>query len=188
MKERFRKRIPVIVGLTLALILGVTALPQDFLLQVHPKAHVIAERLLGETPTRVLESYLGAISKRQDSQALSMWYLPSNASAPLQERREAVTADLLAIGPGLDYTVESMEWWRNCCEPGPATSPDNAGLARIHVLIRDRYGSRQLRYTLDVGTVTPYWGVAAGNPLRRWRLLDVYPEGDEPLGFPWPRP
>jgi hypothetical protein len=28
-----------------------------------------------------------------------------------------------------------------------------------------------------------YWGDAAGNPLRDWAIVDIYPEGLQPLAW-----
>jgi hypothetical protein len=103
----------------------------------------------------------------------------------LQERRESVTEELLAMGVGLRYDVAGVEWWRNCCEPGPIDSPENAGVARLHLALTGEQDSRVQYYVADVSTTGPYWGLAGGDPIRRWRLLDVYRQGERPLGFPW---
>ncbi|NPV07904.1 MAG: hypothetical protein HPY83_08080 [Anaerolineae bacterium] len=184
-----RLRLVLILGTGAVLVLLVAGAAYAGVLDlVFPESHVLIERLMGETSERRLASYLGAVNRQDRPAALAAWPLRDGAALELQERRESVTDELLAMAPGLRYQIHGVEWWRNCCEPGPISSPEHAGVARLHVTVVGGDDSRLHFYTFDVGTAGPYWGAAGGNPIRRWRLLDVYRDSDQPLAFPWPRP
>lgn len=162
-----------------------TALFPDIVLA---EAHPLVERLLGETPERRVAAYLGAVRRGDREAALAAWPLHERAPDELRQRRQAITDELLAIGPGLAYSSGDTGWWTNCCEPGPTNNPDNAGVARLTVFVTGGNDAVLRVYTFDVTTHSPYWGAAGGNPVRRWLLRDVYPATERPMAFPWPLP
>ncbi|MHB0876685.1 MAG: hypothetical protein ACYC5O_11655 [Anaerolineae bacterium] len=150
------------------------------------EGHVLVEAAIGETPERRVAGYMAAIRRGDRDGALALWVVAENAADDLKRRRDVVTDELLALGSTVEYTILDVEWWRNCCEPGPAGSPAGAGVARMHLVV-SRGGSDIARYyTLDVTTPTAYWGAAGGDPVRRWLLRDVYRQDEQPIAFPWP--
>ena len=180
---RQRKRWPIVVaamGVSGLLILGV------ILCHNWPHSHLLAEKLLGETPQARVDAYLAAVRRGDRAAALASWPLAENAGPDLGARRERVTDELLALGSRLSRRAAGVEWWRNCCSIGVTHDPAAAGVARIWLDLSDGQGTSR-RYVFDVVTATPYWGEAAGNPVRHWLLRDVYPDGERPLAFPWPR-
>ena len=144
----------------------------------------IVEQILGETPTAKVAGYLDAIAKGDRQAALARWSLADSSGADLKARRESVTDALLACGPRLGYRILGVEWWRTCCEPGVIDDPDEAGGARVRVAVggEDR---PEAVYMFDLIVPGGYWGDAAGNPVRRWVIMDVYPEGAAPLVWTW---
>ena len=126
---------------------------------------------------------------RRDRQAaLKLWDLsaplPDGSEPLLQQRRERVTNDLLAMSI-TGYTLFTPEWWTTCCEPHVTCSVRSAGGARVQVQLLDA-GGQPLSYLFDIfAREQPYWGDAAGNPPRHWLLRDVYPMEQEPLFWPF---
>jgi hypothetical protein len=137
---------------------------------------------MGQTPQAQIEGYLAAIAEGNRQAALALW-LPSKPPAP-QARRESVTDELLSYGAGLAYQTLDIEWWRTCCEPGVIDDPANAGFARVRVAVSGE-GKPEAVYLFDVLVPDGYWGDAAGNPVRHWVIVDVYPEGAAPLFWTW---
>lgn len=170
--------------LPLVLVLGLLALVVASF-WYKGRLHPLIERIQGEVPQAKVAAYLEAVRQGDTNAALTRWPL-AGASLELEARRRRVTAALLALGPGLRYRVLGGEWWSTCCEPSPVRDPADAGLARLHLEITGAEGSH-LEYIFDVAVPGGYWGAAADYPLRRWLLRDVYPAGERPLYFPWPR-
>jgi len=146
-------------------------------------AHQLLEEALGRTPGHQIASYLSAVAKGDRSAALERW--PATASDPsdLMDRRDSVTDTLLAYGRRLEYHILDTVWWRTCCEPAVIDDPAQAGGARIRVAVGNGHGP-ETTYTFDLlvsGGV--YWGDAAGNPMREWEIVDVYPVGLRPLAW-----
>jgi|GEM_PF-1014934 len=150
------------------------------------QTHTAVEQALGETPQVKVEAYLDAVRQGNHGAALTAWPANEQWGAHYEARRQQVTNELLALGSSLRYRVVKTEWWSNCCEPGPVSNPANAGVARMHIEIKNEQGYSQL-YVFDVVTTQQYWGAAgAGNPVRSWLLRDVYPVSERPIAFPWP--
>jgi hypothetical protein len=147
-------------------------------------AHYLLEQALGQTPEAQVRRYLAAISKEDRQQALSLWPGPATPNGALEARRASVTDELLGYGPELQYQVLDIVWWRTCCEPGVIDDPDEAGGANIRVAIR-REGQPEVVYLFDVLVPGGYWGAAAGSSIRKWTLVDAYPEEANPLAWPW---
>ena len=146
-------------------------------------AHHLLEEALGRTPRNQIAGYLSAVAKGDRSAALDRWLAPASQQGGLVDRRTSVTDTLLAYGPGLEYHILDTVWWRTCCEPAVIDDPAQAGGARVQVAIDDGHGPETI-YTFDLlvsGGV--YWGDAAGNPMREWEIVDVYPEGLRPLAW-----
>lgn len=146
----------------------------------------LVELALGQTPQNKIGNYLGAIARGDRQAALDLW---SRSTSPgptgdLQARREVVTDDLLAYGRRLEYTILEVEWWRTCCEPAVIDDPDQAGGARVRVAVSGKDLPGKV-YRFDLVVPGGYWGDAAGNPARRWVLVDIYPDEEAPLAWPW---
>ena len=174
---------PLLAGLAGAVILGVALVYSGVFHWVLLRPHATVERLLGETPHRKVEAYLAAVRRGDREAALARWQGNEHLGTEYEARRQRVTDVLLSFGPSLRHQVVDIEWWRNCCEPSPIDDPDGAGVARMRIEIADGEGQVGL-YVFDVTTTRAYWGAAGGNPVRRWVLRDVYPEGQRPLAFP----
>jgi hypothetical protein len=146
-------------------------------------AHQLIEQALGRTPENEIAGYLEAVSRGDRPAALGHWLAPASQQLDLLERRDSVTDALLARGPVLHYWVQDLTWWRTCCEPAVIDDAAQAGGVRARVAIADGYGTESI-YVFDL-LVPPgvYWGDAAGNPLREWVIVDVYPEGMQPLAW-----
>ncbi len=144
----------------------------------------LVEFVTGRTPQARVEGYLNAIARGNRNEALRLWTPEGTPNEALAARRDAVTDDLLALDPGLEYQVLDVEWWRTCCEPGVVDDPARAGGARLRVAIR---GERrpEATYVFDVLVPGGYWAEAAGSPVREWAIVDVYPEGQSPLVWTW---
>jgi hypothetical protein len=147
----------------------------------------IQEVVRGEYPSARIEAYLAAVRKGALADATAAWHAPEGPSpSRLRERRAAVTAELIGARLRSGHEVLNTEWWGTCCEPHLVTSQRDAGLARVRVRLQREDGT-PLDYTFDVKTPGAYWGAAMDYPAREWRLVDVYPDGDEPMAFKWVR-
>ncbi len=142
------------------------------------------EQALGRTPQVQIEQYLAALARGDRQAALALWSPLGTPNVTLEGRRESVTNDLLAYGPHLEHQLLEIEWWRTCCEPAVIEDASEAGGARVQVAI-SQGGRSQKVYTFDLLVPGGYWGAAAGNPIRQWAIVDIYPDGDAPLV--WPR-
>jgi len=145
-------------------------------------AHHLLEQALGRTPQHQIAGYLAAVARGDRPAALELWPAPASHDRGLMDRRDSVTGALLAHGPGLEHRVLDVIWWRTCCEPAVIDDPAQAGGARIRVAIGGGHGPEAI-YIFDVLVPGGYWGDAAGNPLRDWEIVDVYPEGMQPLAW-----
>jgi hypothetical protein len=145
-------------------------------------AYQLLEQALGQTPEKKIARYLEAVSRGDRSAALALWRTPASNSRTLSDRRNSVTETLLARGPGIGHRMLDLTWWRTCCEPAVIDDAAQAGGVRARVAIRDRYGAEEI-YTFDLLVPGGYWGDAAGNPLREWVIVDLYPEGMQPLAW-----
>jgi hypothetical protein len=137
-------------------------------------------------PERRVDAYLAATRAGDEAAALEAWPLFSGGAHPraeLVERRVELTRELVALRLGAPYRTESIDWWRTCCEPGPIEDAGNAGLARISVLATDRDGrAHRIVFRVFVKQLV-WWGDAAGERVREWRLYEVHRETD-PCLFP----
>jgi len=146
-------------------------------------ANQLVERLLARTPQAQVERFLAAVARGDRQAALDLWWPEGASDEAMEARREATVDTLLAYGPDLEYQVLEVEWWRTCCEPGILDDPGQAGAARFRVALRS--DDTKAVYRFDVLVPGGYWGDAAGNPVRTWALVDVYPEGAAPLVWTW---
>ncbi len=146
-------------------------------------AHYLLEQALGRTPHHEIERYLTAVASGDHLGALEFWQVSAPNALDLSDRRDSVTDTLLARGASLQYRVLDVTWWRTCCEPAVIDDPAQAGGARVRVAIGGGHDPETI-YIFDL-LVPPgvYWGDAAGNPLRDWEIVDVYPEGMRPLAW-----
>ena len=176
MNRSLRRAIFLGGGLLVALGIGAvvlaTTLPVDW-----------RERLTGKTPEAEISAYLQAILSQDRQAAIDLW----EAQAPdsdrltrLEQRRQQVTDELLALGMS-EFTTFQPQWWTTCCEPQVTCNSRSAGGARIQVQVLDSTGMPRI-YVFDVfAREQPYWGDAMGNPSRDWVLRDVYALDQEPL-------
>ena len=169
------------VGLTLAAL----ALLSILGLNVSCGAAIrLLEQALRQTPQAVIAHYLTAIAAGDRQSALAFWSPPATPNVALMARRQVTTDELLAYGPRLEYRVLDVVWWRTCCEPGVIDDAHKAGGARVQIALKGRDRSEQV-YVFDLLVPGGYWGAAAGNPVRAWAIVDLYPEGASPLAWPW---
>lgn len=145
--------------------------------------HYLIERILGQTPQNQINRYLAALSKGNRQAALALWLPPATSELALQTRRQSVTDDLLAYGPRLEHQVLDSVWFRTCCEPAVIDDPAEAGGVRARVAIRGEH--LENIYMFDLLVPGGYWGAAAGNPVREWVIVDIYPESAAPLAWMW---
>ena len=145
-------------------------------------AHQLLEEALGQTPQRQISEYLSAVARGDRAAALELWRAPAPQQGGLADRRDSVTDTLLSHNRGLEYQVLDTTWWRTCCESAVIDDPAQAGGARIRVAIGSGDGP-ETTYTFDLLVPGGYWGDAAGNPLRDWAIVDVYPDGMQPLAW-----
>ena len=167
------------MGLTL---LALTALATLGLNASCSPAHQLLEQALGRTPQHQIAGYLSAVARRDRSAALELWLAPTSQQGGLADRRDSVTDTLLSHGRSLEYRVLDTTWWRTCCEPAVIDDPAQAGGARVRVIIGSGQGP-ETTYIFDLLGPGGYWGDAAGNPLRDWAIVDVYPDGMQPLAW-----
>jgi hypothetical protein len=144
----------------------------------------LVERIIGQTPETRIAGYLDAITEGDRAVALALWPSMDPSNTDLEARRESVTAELLARGPRLQHRILDVVWWRTCCEPAVIDDPAEAGGARIRVTIRSESRQDEV-YTFDLLVPGGYWGAAMGHPIRRWAIVDVYPEEAAPLARTW---
>jgi hypothetical protein len=148
-------------------------------------SHVWLEQLSGQTPQAQVGRYLQAVAQGDLPAALALWAPPGPTDAALAARRQSITGELLAYGPDLEYRILDVTWWRTCCEPGRIEDASQAGLARFEVAVGGEGRPEQV-YVFDLLVPGGYWGDAAGNPVRTWQLVDVYPRSQVPLVWIWP--
>jgi hypothetical protein len=146
-------------------------------------SHELLERALGRTPEAEIARYLAAVAEADRQAALALWRPAWADQEELQLRREAVTDALIAYGPGLTHEVVSITWWRTCCEPAIIDDAGQAGGAHVTVSVSSGLEAERL-YLFDLLVPAGYWGRAAGDPLRDWELVDVYPQEASPLVWP----
>ena len=169
------------IGFTLAILaaLGMVALNAS----CSPAQHLL-EQALGQTPQAQIAAYMTALAEGDPRAALGLWLEPGASNPALVARRQSVTDDLLVYGPGLSHHVLDVEWWRTCCEPGVTDEPREAGGARVRVAVSAQ-GHPAGIYLFDLQVPGGYWGAAEGYRVRRWVILDVYPESAAPLAWTW---
>lgn len=168
-------------GLTLiALVLLVVLAPGAG----SPMDHQVVERMLGQTPEAQIRKYLAAVAEGDRQAALDLWGLPALSNPSMENRRSNITAELVAHGPTLHFQILDVEWWRTCCEPATIEDPGQAGGARVQVLLGSQAHADRI-YTFDLLVPGGYWGEAAGNPVRHWSIVDIYPQNALPLAWIW---
>ena len=151
-------------------------------------AHEWWERLNKETPQAKVTAYIRAVARDDLAAATQLWPLDCSAdnerTIAFCQRRDEVTENLIETGIRQKVTIQSIEWWSTCCEPGVIDTPEDAGLARLHVTVGN--GAQRHNYVFDVQTKGgPYWGAAMDYPVRQWQIRDVYSEGESPLYWKW---
>lgn len=169
------------IGLTLAVlaVLVMVALNASC-----SPAHYLLEQALGQTPRAQIAAYMSAVAEGDRQAALDLWLEPGPSNPALVTRRQSVTDDLLAYGPRQSHRLLDVEWWRICCEPGVIGEPEEAGGARVRVSVSAQ-GHPATVYRFDLQVPGGYWGAAEGYRVREWVILDVYPESEAPLTWPW---
>ena len=145
----------------------------------------LVERVSGETPQAKVALYLALAARGDGDRALALWPTSERLGPEYEARRHSVTRELEELGLELSHRVLKIEWWGTCCEPHVITDSREAGFARLWVEVSGGDGAR--RYVFDVLVRGgAYWGEWEGYPVRDWRILDVYPAGEEPLYWHWP--
>ncbi len=169
------------LGITVMILVALAAFGPG--LSLGP-AHRLIEQVIRQTPQARISAYLDAIAEGDQQAALELWSAAGPDSPELENRRQAVTAALLAYGPGLAHQVLEVEWWRTCCEPGVIEDAGEAGGARVWVRVWGENLPARV-YVFDLLVPGGYWGEAMGNPLRTWAIFDIYPQGQAPLVWTW---
>lgn len=136
-------------------------------------------------PRSQVDAFVQSILQGDQAEAFRLWEVYDDPSSvkqkSLMKRRAAVLSDMFSANIEPEYRVLDVEWWTTCCEPHVTNNSRSAGGARIRVQFIDENGS-PVQYIFDVFTrEQPYWGDAAGNPLRDWVIKDVYPREETPL-------
>ncbi len=147
-------------------------------------AYHLLEQALGRTPQTQVARFLAAVARGDRPTALALWSQSQVPNGALAARRERIVDDLVSLGPRFQYRVLDVEWWRTCCEPGVTDDPDQAGAARIRAAIH-RENRPEMIYIFDLQVPRDYSGTAAGDRVRQWAILDVYPEGETALAWTW---
>jgi hypothetical protein len=168
------------LGLSLVLFLGAVGL-------LGP----LQEALTGEYPAVRVDAYLRAVAEGREEKAVLVWQVPPGVpgdprTSARRERRASITRELIQAGVQSRYATRDVEWWGTCCEPHVVADQRAAGLARMRLRLVRRDGTAA-EYTFDVGTRQAYFGALMNFPAREWLLVDVYPEGEDPLAFSWVR-
>lgn len=136
----------------------------------------------GDTAQARVEAYLRALERGDEPAALAAWQ-PGDRHAYLAQiraRRDRTTAALDARGLR-SYTIDAIEWWRTCCEPGVVQGGDTAEGARVKAILRFGDGTSG-HYVLDV-FATDVMTTFQGLPSTGWTLRDVYRSDEDPLYF-----
>lgn len=95
-------------------------------------------------------------------------------------------AAMSALDSEFSLRVLNVECWSNCCRRYVTDNPRSAGFGRLRVAVGGATGDEIIR-VFDVWvTGGPYYGEMMGCPVRHWRIIDAYPEGEEPLYWKWP--
>jgi hypothetical protein len=163
--------------------LGIPSLAPPLACFINP----FIEQATGETPEAKVSAYLEAIRQGDQVVAYDCWR-PANErlGSEYEARRQAAIEAVSALGSGLSFRIQDVQWWSNCCEPGVINDPGNAGFARLRVAVAGT-GEDEVIHVFDVGvTGGPYYGEMMGCPTRHWEIIDAYPEGEEPLYWKWP--
>jgi hypothetical protein len=143
--------------------------------------NLLIDWVRGETtPQAKVVAYLEAIARGDEEAALAMWPAQGRLGPDYEERRRAVTGELLALDGDLSYRILNVEWWRTCCEPGVIEDPREAGFARLRVAVGDAV------YIFDI--LAPYYWWEDRYLAWGWRIVDVYHEGEAHLAWPYPLP
>jgi len=167
--------------LGVAMFLGASALILFLGFALNGSINLLMDWVKGETtPQAKVAAYLEAIAQGHEEAALARWPPQRRLGPDYEERRHAVTRELLALGGDLTYHILAVEWWSTCCEPHVIEGPREAGFARLKVAVGDAV------YIFDILATYGWWGkryLAWG-----WRIVDVYHEGDTTLAWPYPSP
>ena len=143
--------------------------------------NLLIDWIKGETtPQAKVVAYLEAIARGDEEAALAMWIGQRQLGPDYEERRGAVTGELMALGGDLSYRILDVEWWSTCCEPHVIEDPREAGFARLKVAVGDAV------YIFDV--LAPYYWWEGHYLAWGWRIVDVYHEGEAHLAWPYPLP
>lgn len=141
----------------------------------------IVARITSDTHDGQLELFARSIERGELERARSLWIVPANASAPVQESLEARKREVLgelARFAGTRHVVQGVQWWGTCCMPHVIDSPTGAGGARYRV----SFEGSSVQYVVDVFAVDTSW-IHDRQPARGWAVRDVYHSGDPPLYF-----
>ncbi len=175
----------VVVVLGLAFTAFVLWLDPSLFAPVLGPVNRLVERVSGETPQAKVSSYLALVARGERDEALALWPANEWPGPEYEARRHSVTREIEELGPDLSHWVMKIEWWGTCCEPHIITDSREAGFARLWVEVSG--GNEPRQYVFDV--LAPggcCWGGMTGYPVRHWQILEVYPEGEEPLAWRWP--
>jgi hypothetical protein len=158
------------------LIIGiaVVALLAGYLWLTQGAGHTVAEWALGESPQARLRAYVAAVDRGDREAAMALWR--SEGLPGCAERRQQVTGELLAMGPGLEYRVTGVSWWAAwCCDGGEVEDPSLANVVRLHVEIGSPQSPAR-QCVFEVRARTFLGPQAPGEQrVRLWSLADVFP-------------
>ncbi len=143
----------------------------------------IIEQATGQTPRQQVADLIHAIARGDRDAALASWTVSDSAPDELLQRRKEVLEELFGYGPDIQHRILNTEWWTTCCDAGVTQNPRNAGGAVVQVSIGSPTRNEKV-YAFYLLVPGGYWGDAAGNPVRTWKIVDIAPEDEPPLVFP----
>jgi hypothetical protein len=169
------------LSLTFLALAGLGVLGLDLGLGTPP---AWGEPLTAETPEACVAAFLQAVQNGDSEASLALWRPDPRLGPAFGLRRSAKVQELLAYGPGLTYRVESVQWWRTCCEPTQVSSPQAADGARLAVTLAAG-GLPESAYLFDLLSPDDASTPATGHRQQRWEIVDVYPQNEPPIAFSW---
>ena len=138
-----------------------------------------AHQAAGGAPEAQVVAYLQAVANGDRQAALDHLHLPGQAGAASASRGRAVTDELLAHGPDLEYRIVEVEWRPAAAPVALADSGAWAGIARVRVAIGTPESTERI-FVFDVLATGSGTGAAA-EAVRGWTIVDIRHDGEGPL-------
>lgn len=144
----------------------------------------IAERIIGETPEAKIDAYFQAIKQRDEAKLSELWAdNPPRWTAKSKIRHQNIKSSLENLLPELHYRIVDIKWWEMCCGPHLVNKLE-ACYAEVWV---EAWGktNEKLSLVFEMNAMEGSCRGLIGYPMRKWRILDIWPEDEyrpmEPL-------